>query len=93
MTDIIFLIISNVLTFLGSGGLFWFLTMRYQRRKLKADAAGSELDNIQTAVSIWRELSQQLEVRIKDLEEKVRYFEQRTCYNETCENRRNSINS
>ncbi len=45
------------------------------RRKNRADAQGSELDNVDKAVSIWRNLAQDLEKKIEELEGKIKALE------------------
>ena len=50
----------------------WFFT----RRKNNADAKKSELDNVEDAIAIWREMAQQLAVELKSLREENRILTQ-----------------
>ena len=50
--------ISTMLSALFGGGLiFSLLTIRAQKKKANAEAKGSELTNVETAIKIWREMS------------------------------------
>jgi septal ring factor EnvC (AmiA/AmiB activator) len=52
-------LVLPVLTALGG----WYVS----RRKAKADAAASELENVQKAIQIWRELAQDMEKKSEQL--------------------------
>jgi peptidoglycan hydrolase CwlO-like protein len=60
------------------------ITYIFTRRKNRADARKSELDNVDKAVSIWRSLAQDLEKEIKDLRQEVEDI--RTQQQEKCKN-------
>ena len=47
----------------------------YSLARTKQENKSSELDNVQKAVEIWRNLSQELEEKVKLLEEKIRKIE------------------
>lgn len=47
-----------------SGVVMTIVTWIISRRKNKADATASELDNVEKAIKIWRELSDELEARM-----------------------------
>lgn len=48
----------------GGGGFFgWFFT----RKKSNADAKGSELENVEHAIKIWRETAEKLSARVDEL--------------------------
>jgi predicted RNase H-like nuclease (RuvC/YqgF family) len=52
----------------GGGGFFgWFFT----RKKSNADAKGSELENVEHAIKIWRESSEALQLANDRLSKKV----------------------
>lgn len=52
----------------GAGAFFgWF----FGRRKQKADARQSELENVEKAISIWKNLAEEMEVRMKSLQAEV----------------------
>lgn len=54
-------LISLILNLVLSGGLIVTLvTLRSTKQKASAEAKGSELDNIQDAISIWREMATNL---------------------------------
>jgi peptidoglycan hydrolase CwlO-like protein len=44
------------------------------RRKNRAEAQHSELDNIDKAISIWRSLAQDLEKKISQLESEIEFL-------------------
>jgi hypothetical protein len=48
----------------GGGGFFgWFFT----RKKSNAEAKGSELENVEHAIKIWRETAEKLSARVDEL--------------------------
>jgi predicted nucleic acid-binding Zn-ribbon protein len=52
----------------GGGGFFgWFFT----RKKSNAEAKGSEMDNVEHAIKIWRESAQSLQLENEKLSKKV----------------------
>lgn len=54
-------IVSLILNaLLGGGLLVTLVTLRATKNKANADAKGSELDNVQEAITIWREMSKKL---------------------------------
>lgn len=58
MAEIIYTIVPAVVMALVG----WFLA----RRKYRAEAKANELDNVDKAIKIWRELSQELEMRLRN---------------------------
>ncbi len=53
---------------LSGGGLMgWFFT----RRKTNAEAKGSELDNVDQAIKIWRETAEKLSSKVDELSKEV----------------------
>lgn len=59
-----------IMTLLGGGIIGRFLTLKYTRQKAKADAKSSELDNVQEAITIWREMAASLKKEISELSHK-----------------------
>lgn len=59
--------VETIVTAIGSaggGGFFgWFFT----RKKTNAEAKSSELENVEHAIKIWREMSEQLKKEVEDL--------------------------
>jgi hypothetical protein len=52
----------------GGGGFFgWFFT----RKKSNAEAKGSEMDNVEHAIKIWRETAERLNARVEELSKEV----------------------
>jgi hypothetical protein len=52
----------------GGGGFFgWFFT----RKKSNADAKGSELENVEHAIKIWRETAETLSARVDELSKEI----------------------
>jgi hypothetical protein len=52
----------------GGGGFFgWFFT----RKKSNADAKGSELENVEHAIKIWRETAEKLSARVDELSKEI----------------------
>lgn len=52
----------------GGGGFFgWFFT----RKKSNAEAKGSELENVEQAIKIWRETAEKLSKRVDELSKEV----------------------
>jgi chromosome segregation ATPase len=58
MNDLLLIVIPSLLT----GTTTWL----FSRKKYKAETTGNELDNVEKAAKIWRELSEDLEKRLKD---------------------------
>lgn len=52
----------------GAGAFFGWL---FGRRKLKAEAASSELENVEKAIAIWRGIASDLEGKFKSLQDEV----------------------
>lgn len=71
MKDMLLVLIGLIPSILASSGVYIFM-----RRKNRADAQKSELDNVDKAVSIWRNLATDLEKKIEELEEKIRVIEE-----------------
>jgi septal ring factor EnvC (AmiA/AmiB activator) len=64
--------ISVILNLLLGGGLIVLFTMRAQRKKATAEAEAaeanansSELDNVEKAITIWREMAENLRVELE----------------------------
>lgn len=72
-------IITIIFGFVGGGvGLIGLLTLKQQKLKAQAEAKGaeaiaesSELDNVDKAVKIWRDLAESMEQRNKELEKNL----------------------
>jgi predicted RNase H-like nuclease (RuvC/YqgF family) len=50
-----------------AGALSSFVTYIIARRKTVAEAQSSEIDNVQKAIAVWRELAQSLEAKVDKL--------------------------
>jgi len=50
-----------------AGALSSFVTYIIARRKTVAEAQGSEIDNVQKAIAVWRELAENLEAKVDKL--------------------------
>lgn len=74
-----FSIINTILTLVfGTGFIISIITIKAQKRKANAEAKGAdanaestELDNVDKAVKIWRELGEAADVRAKAAEERA----------------------
>lgn len=51
---------------LGGGFLVTLITLRSTRKKASAEAKGSELDNVQEAIGIWREMAENLKKELSE---------------------------
>lgn len=61
---------NEVLMVVVPGAVMSVLTWVLARRKNKAEATTNELDNVEKAIKIWRELSSDLELRLtKEIED------------------------
>lgn len=65
MKEAILSVLPEALTGFLSAGVTWLFT----RRKQSAEADGAELDNIEQAAGIWRNLAETLKADIKILKE------------------------
>ena len=74
-----FEVVNTALTVLFGGGfLITLITLRAQRKRAKGEADqaaaladGTELDNVEKAIRIWREMAQSLEAELRSTREKV----------------------
>ena len=73
----VFDIISNVLALIMGGGFIYMLTIRAQKKKANAEAQGAEamaesteLDNVEKAIKIWREMAESLRQELAASHEK-----------------------
>lgn len=68
--------VETIVTAIGSaggGGFFgWFFT----RKKTDAEAKGSELENVEQAIKIWRETAERLEQKVTFLEGQIKDLQQ-----------------
>lgn len=68
--------VETIVTAIGSaggGGFFgWFFT----RKKTNAEAKGSELENVEQAIKIWRETAERLEQKVTFLEGQIKDLQQ-----------------
>lgn len=55
-------ITSLVLTFVAGGGMFKLVTIGSKKKKAEAEAKTSELDNVQEAIKIWRDMAETLSI-------------------------------
>ncbi len=79
MSTALIISIVGLISAIGSS----FLTFLFARRKNKAEALSLELENAQKVISIWRELSKELEIRIDDLQNDLQTLEAN--YKEQCD--------
>ena len=73
----VFDIISNLIALAMGGGFIYMLTIRAQRKKAAAEAQGAEalaesteLDNVEKAIKIWREMAESLREELAASREK-----------------------
>ena len=74
-----FELVNTALTVLFGGGfLITLITLRAQRKRAKGEADqamalanSTELDNVEKAIRIWREMAQSLEAELRSTREKV----------------------
>ena len=78
--DLLDKVIIAGLSGLAVGLAPWIYSLRKERQEIK----NTELDNVQKAVEIWRELSQQLEEKVRLLQKKIEEIE--VAFEEKCEN-------
>ena len=72
MSDIIVAVVGLITTIITSFGVFVFT-----RRKYKSDTKYSELDNVDKAISIWRNLAQELKEEQKEMEKQIGLLRER----------------
>lgn len=59
--------VSTLISGLVGGTLISnFITLRAQKKKANAEAKGSELSNVETAIKIWREMAENLSDELKE---------------------------
>lgn len=69
----VFDMISLALNLILGGGFIFILTVRAQKKKANAEAQGAEalaesteLDNVEKAIKIWREMAESLRLELQD---------------------------
>jgi peptidoglycan hydrolase CwlO-like protein len=62
--------LSTIIALLSSSVITGLLTWMFTRRKVTAEAKGAELDNVEKAVAIWRELATDLNKKLETLSQK-----------------------
>jgi hypothetical protein len=65
------ILFSLILAAITSGSLSSFITLVISRRKNNADTTSVELDNAQKVISIWKDLSDELNQQVKSLQIEV----------------------
>jgi predicted nucleic acid-binding Zn-ribbon protein len=77
MSYSIFEVLSIILNLLLGGGIIALFTMRSQRKKVAAEASrevasadSAELDNVEKAIKIWREMAESLKTELQESREK-----------------------
>ncbi len=86
------------LTSIFGGSASWLFFVKPKRKKAIAEAKGTELDNIEKAISIWRKLFEESEKRLlskqdqfertqKEHSKKIKNFEEKICFQTDCKNR------
>lgn len=87
MNDLFILIITPILSAITTGSITYIFTVKQMRKKATAEAKGAELDNVEKAVKIWRELSEKLNIEVDDLKKRIAEIEKYFCINAPeCEN-------
>lgn len=60
-------VIRDIVVAFGAGGTTWF----FARRKNNAEASSAELENIEKAITIWREQAEKLSEQVQKLEGEI----------------------
>jgi len=88
-------LLDNLGTLITSGVISSFLSIRITRRKLKAEvetteatAKGSELDNVEKAISIYREMVEDLKKELNSHSDKLLILENNACFDPECKERK-----
>ena len=63
--------VQTLVTGLASAGGGGFFTWLFARKKNNAEAKGSELENVEQAIKIWRETAMELSKRVDELSKEV----------------------
>jgi chromosome segregation ATPase len=63
--------ISEVVKIVGSVGGGGIIGYFVTRKKTNADAKGSELENVEHAIKIWRETAEKLSARVDELSQEI----------------------
>lgn len=64
-------ILSGFISSILMGFLGIYGGKRWERRKIANEAKGSELNNVEEAIKIWRETAEELKNQIVDLKKKI----------------------
>ena len=59
--------VETIVTAIGGAGGGSFFGWFFTRKKSNADAKGSELENVEHAIKIWRETAEKLSARVDEL--------------------------
>ena len=63
--------VQTLITGLGAAGGGSFFTWIFARKKTNAEAKGSELENVEQAIKIWRETAEKLSARVDELSKEI----------------------
>jgi len=63
--------VETLITAVGSAGGGCFFGWLFTRKKTNAEAKGSELENVEQAIKIWRETAEKLSKRVDELSREV----------------------
>lgn len=62
--------VQTVVT-VGAAGVSSLFTWIFARKKTNAEAKGSELENVEQAIKIWRETAEKLSLRVDELSKEI----------------------
>lgn len=60
-------IITALISSISTGSITYLVTLNSAKKKANAEAESSELNNVQVAIKIWREMAEQLSVELNEL--------------------------
>lgn len=67
-------IITALITTILGGGLGSFLTLKAQRKKAEAEADTNELENVEKAIAIWKQMAQDLKIELENSRQESQAF-------------------
>ncbi len=86
-SEILILILTNIFSGLSTGTISYIFTLRFVRKQAKAQATGSEIDNVGKTIDIYLKLVQELGLKQDEHSKEIAAIKKNICLRLKCKNR------